>query len=63
MIEQKVPPTKKSTPNRYKVTIDVIHTDLTRNAWLSHANINEFIAVTCKCLIKVINTTNRGSNN
>ena len=30
--------------------------------WLMHT-LNEFITVTCKCLIKVISTTNRGSNN
>ena len=52
-------PIKKSTPNGYKVTIDVIQ----GTPWLSHVYIKEFIAVTCKCLIKVINTTNRGSNN
>ena len=33
-----------------------------RPRWLMHT-LNEFITVTCKCLIKVINTTNRGSNN
>ena len=47
----------KKLPHRFKVSNDVI-----QGTPLMHT-LNEFITVTCKCLIKVINTTNRGSNN
>ena len=47
----------KNYPNRFKVTL-IQGTP----RWVMQT-LNSFNAVTCKCLIKVINTTNRGSNN